>query len=239
MSKPKLPDGFIDRLKAVTAKRPKTVIDHILEYGSITTEELKDLGYDHPPRAARDVRELGIPLVTKRVRSSDGRKIGAYEFGDPSKLVAGLMGRTAISRRFKTKLIDLVGPKCAACGLIFERRYLQVDHRVPVGVGGDEPDDQRHLDDYMLLDGACNRAKSWSCEHCVNFIDRDPEVCRTCYWSRPDGEYDHVATAPERRLVLVWRGANVHDYEALAMEAEAAGSPVGEYVKELLSRRRQ
>ena len=56
--KPELPKEFLDRLKAVTAKRAKTVIDHILKHGYITTEQLSDeYGYDHPPRAARDVRE--------------------------------------------------------------------------------------------------------------------------------------------------------------------------------------
>ena len=46
---------FLDLLKSVTAKRPKTVIDHILQYGFITTEDLKNkYGYNHPPRAVRD-----------------------------------------------------------------------------------------------------------------------------------------------------------------------------------------
>ncbi len=36
--------------RTITAKRPKTVIDHILKHGFITTEELKDnYGYNHPP----------------------------------------------------------------------------------------------------------------------------------------------------------------------------------------------
>jgi len=62
MSMKKLPDKFIKQCKTVTAKRPRTVIDHILKYGYITTQELKDqYGYNHPPRAARDVREQGIP----------------------------------------------------------------------------------------------------------------------------------------------------------------------------------
>jgi hypothetical protein len=33
---------FLDLLKSVTAKRPQTVIDHILQYGFITTEDLKN-----------------------------------------------------------------------------------------------------------------------------------------------------------------------------------------------------
>lgn len=42
-------------------------------------------GYNHPPRAIRDVREHGIPLITYRVEGSDGRKIGAYKFGEYNK----------------------------------------------------------------------------------------------------------------------------------------------------------
>jgi hypothetical protein len=62
MAKPKYPKEFLELCASVTGKRPKTVIDHILKHGHITTEELKNkYGYDHPPRAARDVRELGIP----------------------------------------------------------------------------------------------------------------------------------------------------------------------------------
>lgn len=67
-----LPDEFIERCRAVTAKRPRIVIEHILTHGYITTEELKEqYGYNHPPRAARDVREQGIPLETFRVTGSD------------------------------------------------------------------------------------------------------------------------------------------------------------------------
>lgn len=52
MSKETYPPEFLKLLKSVKAKRPKTVIDHILKYGQITTEELKDrYGYNHPPRA--------------------------------------------------------------------------------------------------------------------------------------------------------------------------------------------
>ena len=66
---PDYPEWFLDLCRSVTAKRPKTVIDHILEHGHITTEELKDeYGYDHPPRAARDVRELGFPWRLSRLK---------------------------------------------------------------------------------------------------------------------------------------------------------------------------
>lgn len=65
LNMPNLPKDFIELCHSITAKRPKTVIDHILEHGFITTEELKETyGYNHPPRAVRDVREHGIPLET-------------------------------------------------------------------------------------------------------------------------------------------------------------------------------
>lgn len=43
---------FLELLSSVTAKRPRTVIEHILKHGYITSEELKEAyGYNHPPRA--------------------------------------------------------------------------------------------------------------------------------------------------------------------------------------------
>jgi hypothetical protein len=81
MVKPKYPKEFLELCASVTGKRPKTVIDHILKHGHITTEELKNkYGYDHPPRAARDVRELGIQLETFRVTAANGRKIAPTGF---------------------------------------------------------------------------------------------------------------------------------------------------------------
>lgn len=61
----KLSKSVLDKLNAITDKRPSIVIQHILKYGFITTEELKEkYGYEHPPRAARDVRERGVNLLT-------------------------------------------------------------------------------------------------------------------------------------------------------------------------------
>jgi hypothetical protein len=128
-----LPKDFIKKLESVNAKRPKTVIDHILEHGFVTTEELSQLyGYDHAPRAARDVRELGIPLETFRVNAKSGRKIAAYRFGDLSKIRDGKIGgRKAWPKEFKSDLVSANGERCAGCFTTFEERYLQIDHRVP------------------------------------------------------------------------------------------------------------
>ena len=78
---------MVELLNSVTAKRPRTVIRHILKPGFITSEELKDLyGYNHPPRAIRAVREYGIPVITYRVVGKDGRNIAAYRFGNPTNI---------------------------------------------------------------------------------------------------------------------------------------------------------
>ena len=102
---------FLAKLKTITAKRAKTVIDHILEYGFVTTEDLSTkYGYDHAPRAARDVREQGIPLETFKVTAANGRKIAAYRFGDPSNVKSGRDGgRTVWPKELKALLADLGG----------------------------------------------------------------------------------------------------------------------------------
>jgi hypothetical protein len=166
----KLPPGLLLCLRAVTAKRPRTVIEHILKHGHVTTQELRDrYGYNHPPRAAKDVRDQGIPLETFRVKGPDGRSIAAYRFGDLSKIRRGFIGgRRAFPRELKKKLVQRHGSRCHICSTEFEERYLQIDHRVPYEVAGDVAFDENDIASYMLLDGSCNRAKSWSCEHCRN-----------------------------------------------------------------------
>ena len=113
---------FLELLKSITAKRPRTVIDHILQYGFITTEDLKEkYGYNHPPRAVRDVKEYGIPIVMYRVEGSDGRKIAAYKFGEFSpEMMHRISGRTVLSKKIKEELILLHGSKCFIYNWIIE-----------------------------------------------------------------------------------------------------------------------
>jgi hypothetical protein len=226
---------LLDRLKAVTAKRARTVIDHILKFGQITTEELRDkYGYNHPPRAARDVREQGIPLEMISVTGKDGRKIAAYRFGDLSQIRHGkLGGRRAWPKVFKQQLIEAYGSRCGVCNTEYEGRYLQIDHRVPYEVGGDvavrlEPSD------FMLLCGSCNRAKSWSCENCRNWqTDHLAKVCLTCYWARPE-EYAHIALRLVRRLDITWTEKEVADFERLVKHSKRANTPLPDFVKAVL-----
>jgi len=233
-----LPKEFIDLCHSVTAKRPKTVIDHILKYGSITTEELKEkYGYNHPPRAVRDVREHGIPLETFRVTGSDGREIAAYRFGDVSiQRFKRLSGRTGLSKKIKDALVEKYGCKCFIYLEEVDDRELQIDHRVPYEVGGDGEGAELDPEDFMLLSGSANRAKSWSCEHCENWNNiKDRTICLTCYWAYPEN-YSHIATRQIRRLDLVWQGKEVDIYEKLKAEAQSLEKEIPSFVKEILER---
>ncbi|MBU6162462.1 MAG: hypothetical protein KGO50_15200 [Myxococcales bacterium] len=230
-------DELDPKLKAtlakVTAKRPRVVIDHILKHGSITTEDLEAYGYKHPPRAIRDVREHGVPIVTTRVVGKDGRSIGAYTFGDPSKIQNHKSGgRQVLSKGLLNSLYDQAGGRCATCGLEYEKRYLQVDHRIPYEVAG-EVAEQHQTEAFMLLCGTCQRKKSWSCEHCSNWTKREESLCRTCYWSTPE-DYTHLAGAALRRLELTFSGDEVALHDSLKKQASDEGSRLDELVKRLI-----
>jgi hypothetical protein len=228
-----LPDDFIQLCQSVTAKRPKAVIDHILQYGFITTEDLKRrYGYNHPPRAARDVREHGIPLETFRVTGSDGRKIAAYRFGDVSKArFSRLSGRTGLSKQIKDALIRSYGCKCFIYLEEVDERELQIDHRIPFEVDG-EPN--LEPENFMLLCGSANRAKSWSCEHCENWHSmKDKSICLSCYWAYPEN-YTHIAMRQVRRIDLLWEGDDVEIYERLKQQAISLDKEVSEFVKEII-----
>ena len=221
------PAEFLARLAKVTSRRARVVIDHILKHGRITTEELeRDYGYSHPPRAARDVRELGIPLVTRSVRNAAGLKIAEYRFGDPSQVRRDrLDGRKTFPKAFKSSVQPSKPRRCDICQTPYEDRFLQIDHRVPYEVAGDEGPRQRDPGAYMLLCAACQRSKSWSCEHCDNWREaRLPEICKRCYWARPES-YEHVALKEIRRVDIVWLGEEEVEDHARLREL-AAGQKV-------------
>ena len=210
------PKEFLALLESVTAKRPRTVIQHILEHGFITSEELKNTyGYNHPPRAVRDVREYGIPLVTYRVTGTDGRSIAAYKFGDLADVKNNLSkaaGRTVLSKALKQALIEKYGSKCFVYLETMEESALQVDHRIPYEIGGEH--DENDIDYYMLLSPSANRAKSWTCEHCENWERKESDFCLHCFWAHPES-YEHVAGKYEKIVSVVFTGDEIVDYHKL------------------------
>jgi len=236
MTEETYPEDFLALIRSIANKRAKTVVEHILKHGFITTEELETLyGYKHPPRAARDVREQGVPLETIRVKNTEGRTIAAYRFGDLSQVRKDrLGGRSVFSKQFKASLIEEYRLQCCICAGRYEKRYLQIDHRVPYEVSGDTAGVERHVEDYMLLCGSCNRAKSWSCEHCLNWTEiKSVEICVACYWAHPEA-YKHAALRSIRRLDMVWTEDEVAFYDQLKAKAEQSNKPLAVYIKELI-----
>lgn len=210
------PHEFLDLVNTITAKRPKTVIQHIIQHGYITSQELKDVyGYNHPPRAIRDVREFGIPIETYRVQGSDGRSIAAYRFGDPKDIKNALSksaGRTVLSKTLKRALVEKFGPKCFIYLEEIDEAHLQVDHRIPYEIGGEHT--EQDIEYFMLLSPSANRAKSWTCEHCENWIRKDPSFCLRCFWAYPEN-YDHIAGRVEKVISIVFSGDEIEDYNKL------------------------
>jgi len=223
---PKLSKKLLARIAKVTNKRAKFVLDAIVAKGIITNEEIQRAGYNHPPRAARDVRELGFLLTTTRVKDSTGRSIGAYTLAGQQPL-STKAGRDALPKQTRDALIRAAGSRCRMCG---SETNLQLDHKIPYEVAGESQG--RGAKAFQVLCGSCNRKKSWSCEHCENWLRlKSVEICGTCYWAGPE-TYSHVAMRPERREELVWIGPSVDDFDALRRNAEAAGLPLGDYIKQ-------
>jgi len=224
-----LPLKLLQRVKTVKNKRARFVLDEIVKNGSVSTIQLKEAGYDHPPRAARDAVELGFALARINAKRADGQTIAAYVF-DERELDPNLTGRVVIAKKERDEIIKRKGAKCNLCGAVHN---IQVDHRIPFQVAGESQ--RNEVDPYQLLDGACNRKKSWACEHCENWLKiKDFEKCLSCYWANPD-TYTHVAMQPERRADIVWKGEEVSAFERLKRSADINKRSVAEEIKKMIA----
>jgi len=221
------------RLDNITGKRARIVIQHILAHGTITTEDLKNYGYNHPPRAIRDVRDQGIPLDKFSVKDGEGRTIAAYRLGNLEQTPTDQSsGRKNFSKSFKQALLIDHGAHCAICNVQLAGRYLQIDHRVPYAISGESIDQQ--IADYMLLCASCNRAKAWSCEHCANMITKNADICRVCYWASPLS-YEHIALRVMRRVNVAWTSDDeLAIYQRLQSEAQSTAISIQDHIKTIL-----
>lgn len=222
------------RILAVTDLRPLRVIAHIVEHGSVSTEELTDIyGYNQPPRAARDVRERGIPLTTKPGQTKNGRRMAIYELGDSDDIGGEKAGRTLFAKTVKDDLVKRFDGRCAICCGRFGARMLQVDHRVPYEIAGELGEEEQDHTTLMPLCSSCNRSKSWECEHCPNWTKGDVKLCQSCFWAAPVN-YAHSATVAMRRETITWTGSEVEFYDKLRGRAGRTGRRVGDVIKEIV-----
>lgn len=224
-----LSDEFVTWARTVkVSKRAGKAREMLLDRGTVTTGELSAAGYDHPPRAIRDLKDAGFALESESV-TIDGRRMARYTLLDT--ITADYAVRKPIPLTFRKALFAAHDHRCAVCGGEFITRMLQADHRVPFHIGGDP--DPMTIPDFMPLCGSDNRAKSMSCETCPNWTVRDVETCQTCYWHDTD-DYEHVATESERRVTFVLRGDDVERFDQLREDAERRGSSVVDEIIERL-----
>ncbi len=221
----------------VKGKRALAVISYIEKYGMVTTEDLEKMGYIHPPRAVRDVRENGIPIRMTRVKRKDGKSIAAYTFGDPAEIQDfKLGGRKVFSKEFKKNLFNRQEGRCAICSEKYDPIFLQIDHRIPYDFMGDSKS-EFNLNDFMLLCATCNRKKDKATEICAKtcFKTKNLKIIRSCFWASPEN-YTHICMEPIRRAEIVWKGSEVKSFDRLAKKAKVKGKNIGSYIKNLLSK---
>lgn len=226
---------IVEELISRTTGRSRVVVEHILENGFITTLDLSELGYEHPPRAAADVRDRGIPLETVR-KTIDGKQVGHYRFPDDlDQLDQTSIGRIAISKKFRNEILDHYGEIDIFTRAVTSPREIQIDHRIPYRISGD-PKQPFRVADFMPVSAAMNRAKSWECEACPNWEERLVEVCSSCYWAIPDRSYEHVATVPIRRLDIIWQGEReVIEFDYLLSWSQQDNLEVADLIKKLVA----
>ncbi len=211
------------------SKRATTALEILLQRGSVTTAELSDLGYDHPPRAIGDLKDAGLTVVAAMV-NVEGRRMARYTLLDTQGGTEAI--RRQLPKQFRDSLFAAYANRCAVCGGRFGTRELQVDHRLPFRIAGDP--EILVSEDFMPLCGSDNRSKSMTCEKCVNWNVKDVNMCKHCYWAHPEN-YSHIAGEPERRLTLSLRGEDVATFDRLAEQAAQAGQSVGDWVADRLS----
>lgn len=240
-----MPDSLDPKIKAMVERhlaaaptsRASKALRAMLEKGSVTTDDLNGLGYNHPPRAIGDVRDAGIPVVTERDRTPDGRPMARYRLGRAEDIQDDRhAGRSVLPKAFKADLLARYGSADCITGAKLDPRVLQVDHRVPYRIAGDADLVERKVSAYMLLDASSQRAKSWSCEYCPNFREiRDPEVCKSCFWAYPE-DYKHIAMQQILRTDIVWKGDDIPVHDRLKARADREGIPMSELLLRLAKR---
>ncbi len=231
-------DAVEERAREFIARNPgaraSKALRAMLEKGSVTTAELLAMGYKHAPRARMDVVDNGFTVKTTMVRDADGSRMASYSLSSEAELRETQQGRSIIPKVFKAKLVEKYGEFDRLTGWQVTARALQVDHRIPYQIGGDDGLKNQDLSAFMLLTGSSQRAKSFSCERCPNFLKlKDPTVCATCYWAYPES-YQHIAMRQVRQIQIVWQDEEADQFDRVKARLTAEGRSVADAAKALL-----
>lgn len=228
-------EDIMNYVGKVTKKRAKLVLETILARGFITTEQIREeIKQKHPPRAAQDVKDLGIPLRNYEFSMPDGTRNSYYTFDLDLPLdERRIGGRSALTKKLRAEMLAHYGRIHAFTGEPLPDSLLQVDHRVPFAVAGEV--DALRVADFMFLDPTYQRRKSTACEGCSNFKKKELTVCQSCFWAYPN-KYTHVAGDDLRRIDVTWQGHEVQIYNALVKAAAEKEQSPQSYLKDVCSK---
>lgn len=131
------------------SKRAADVLKVMLDKGSISTDEINALGYNHPPRAIGDVRDAGIPVVTGKGTSRSGQRMAVYSLGVAADIQEGRVfartsrrqgkiRRSLYVRHFDTKQGQSHKPATYAGEVGCHARAFSSSHVTEWGVDGRE-----------------------------------------------------------------------------------------------------
>jgi hypothetical protein len=126
-------DELRARIEAVTNRRARMVLDHIVENGSITADDIQGFGYREHRRAVQDCRDLGFPIKNARIKSPQGGTVGVWSLDLDAAVGAG-MGRRQFPKKFRELLVARAGSRCESCAAREAMRTLQADHRIPYAI---------------------------------------------------------------------------------------------------------
>jgi len=220
-------------VKKETARGAK-LLTALIEKGEMTTKELEESGYGHPPRVRMDLQDIGIEIGThyRNPHPQSGNRMGTYYLMSP-KPGEITKKRSPPPKSFKKKLVKNHNHVCAITQYVFPENELQMDHRVPFLVGGDP--DSYELDDWMPLSGSAQMLKKKACDDCENSSAKDVKICGTCYWAFPE-RYNHVATIPQSVATMVFRGdVEVELFQKISDIARKNELTVNEVIKSILN----
>lgn len=230
MSKEELIEKLKTQVLPNLGKRPKIVLEQILKNGKVSTEELRQLGYTHPPRAASDLKEAGVRIKTKYTIHPDNKHKMGYYVLDENQKVDFHKGRSAFPKQFKEEMFNKYGLKCNITGLSLPKNALQIDHRVPIITESEA--DELNTNDFQLLSASAQRSKSFSCERCE--ISTKGK-CKSCYWAYPE-KYTHIAGENLRIVTLAFDKDKMDAYNFLVQTARTANLTKEEFAFDLISK---
>lgn len=93
-------DEFVAWITALPMSgRAAKARDHLLKFGSLTTEQLAGMGYAHPPRAVGDLQDAGATIARDLAKNAKGKSIRRYTLVE--RMVPGKAGRVSIPKKFR------------------------------------------------------------------------------------------------------------------------------------------